>query len=319
MVYDPIPPEVRHRLKGLRLFARRASGASGIGLHASRSRGAGLEFAQYRAYEPGDELRQIDWKLYARSDKFFVRESERESPLRVWMVLDLSASMGQTDGAFPKKVGTGFSPGNATTQKALKPDWSRLEAAKAMAACVGELALRQGDAFGLITLSDRGVAVVEAAAGLKARDRLRLELFKLKPEGGFPSLAQLSPVWGRIRAQDMVMVFSDGFDEGCTELMTRLSAAGRDVLMVQTLTAEERDFPFQGGYRFDDPEGGAEVLGDGKALRADFLKRFAAARQAFEARLFAAGVRHTPYWLDEPVDAPLWRLFGQKPSGKETV
>ncbi|MFP1129361.1 DUF58 domain-containing protein [Asticcacaulis sp. W401b] len=299
MVYDPIPPEVRHRLKGLRLFARRASGASGIGLHASRSRGAGLEFAQYRAYEPGDELRQIDWKLYARSDKFFVRESERESRLRVWIVLDLSASMGQSDAA--------------------KPGWSRLEAAKAMAACVGELALRQGDAFGLITLSDRGVAVVEAAAGRKARDRLRLELFKLKPEGGFPSLAQLSPVWGRIRAQDMVMVFSDGFDEGCTELMTRLAAAGRDVLMVQTLTAEERDFPFQGGYRFDDPEGGAEVLGDGKALRADFLKRFAAARQAFEARLFAAGVRHTHYWLDEPVDAPLWRLFGQKPSGKETA
>lgn len=299
MVYDPIPPEVRHRLKGLRLFARRASGASGIGLHASRSRGAGLEFAQYRAYEPGDELRQIDWKLYARSDKFFVRESERESPLRVWLVLDLSASMGQSDAA--------------------KPDWSRLEAAKAMAACVGELALRQGDAFGLITLSDRGVAVVEAVAGLKARDRLRLELFKLTAGGGFPSLAQLSPVWGRIRAQDMVMVFSDGFDEGCAELMTRLSAAGRDVLMVQTLTAEERDFPFQGGYRFDDPEGGAEVLGDGKALRADFLKRFAAARQAFEARLFAAGVRHTPYWLDEPVDAPLWRLFGQKPSGKETA
>ncbi|UDF03943.1 DUF58 domain-containing protein [Asticcacaulis sp. AND118] len=318
MTYDPIPSDVRHRLKGLRLFARRASGASGIGLHASRSRGAGLEFAQYRAYEPGDELRQIDWKLYARSDKFFVREAERESPLRLWMVLDLSASMGQGDGAFPEKVGTGFSPGNATPKKAARADWSRLDAARAMAACVGELALRQGDGFGLIALSDRGVAVVDAGVGLKARDRLRLELFKLKAGGGFPSAAQLSPVWGRIRAQDMVVVFSDGFDEGCTELMTRLSAAGREVLMVQTLTAEERDFPFQGGYRFDDPEGGAEVLGDGKALRADFLKRFAAARQTFEARLFAAGVRHTHYWLDEPVDAPLWRLFGPKTSGKET-
>lgn len=292
MSYDPIPSEVRHRLKGLRLFARRASGASGIGLHASRSRGAGLEFAQYRAYEPGDELRQIDWKLYARSDKFFVREAERESPLRVWMVLDLSASMGQSD--------------------TIRTDWSRLDAAKAMAACVGELALRQGDGFGLITLSDRGVGVVDAGTGLKARDRLRLELFKLKAGGGFPSVTQLSPVWGRIRAQDMVVVFSDGFDEGCAELMTRLSAAGREVLMVQTLTAEERDFPFQGGYRFDDPEGGAEVLGDGKALRADFLKRFAAARQAFETRLFAAGVRHTHYWLDEPVDAPLFRLFGKE-------
>lgn len=77
-----IPADVRSRLKALRLL-RRAAGAQGIGQHASRSRGAGLEFAQYRAYEPGDELRQIDWKLYARSDRFFVRESERESPVTI--------------------------------------------------------------------------------------------------------------------------------------------------------------------------------------------------------------------------------------------
>ncbi|PSD26643.1 DUF58 domain-containing protein, partial [Stenotrophomonas maltophilia] len=67
-----------------------------------RSRGAGLEFAQYRAYEPGDELRQIDWKLYARSDRFFVRESERESPITVWLLLDATASAGQADRAAPQ-------------------------------------------------------------------------------------------------------------------------------------------------------------------------------------------------------------------------
>src|SRR5690606_16502159 len=99
VAHDPIPADVRSRLKDLRLTARRAIGTQGIGLHHSRSRGAGLEFAQYRAYEPGDELRQIDWKLYARSDRFFVREAERESPLTVWIVLDATASMAQRDGA----------------------------------------------------------------------------------------------------------------------------------------------------------------------------------------------------------------------------
>ncbi|PZQ21436.1 MAG: DUF58 domain-containing protein, partial [Stenotrophomonas acidaminiphila] len=98
MAHDLIPADVRSRLKDLRLTARRAIGAQGIGVHHSRSRGAGLEFAQYRAYEPGDELRQIDWKLYARSDRFFVREAERESPLTVWIVLDATASMNQRDG-----------------------------------------------------------------------------------------------------------------------------------------------------------------------------------------------------------------------------
>ncbi len=76
-----IPADVRARLRDLRLAARRASAATGFGQHHSRSRGAGLEFAQYRAYEPGDDPRQIDWKLYARSDRFFVREAERDSPL----------------------------------------------------------------------------------------------------------------------------------------------------------------------------------------------------------------------------------------------
>ncbi|ESQ78398.1 DUF58 domain-containing protein [Asticcacaulis sp. YBE204] len=290
MTFDPIPPDVRHRLKGLRLTARRASGASGIGLHASRSRGAGLEFAQYRAYEPGDELRQIDWKLYGRSDKFFVRESERESPLAVWIIVDASASMGQSD----------------TT----RADYSRLDAAKAMAACIAELALRQGDRFGLISLSDKGLRVADPANGLRQRDRLRLELYGLKPAGEFPSAPALAPVWERIRAQDLVIVISDGFDEACIALMERLSAASREVLFIQTFTAEERDFPFDGGYRFEDPESCTELLGDGKALRADFLRKFAAARQTLEARLTASGIRHTHHWLDEVVDAPLWRLFG---------
>ena len=71
-----------------------------------------MEFAQYRAYEPGDEPRQIDWKLYARSDKFFVREAERDSPLTAWVVLDATASMAQTDAARP-----GWSGINAVKNK----------------------------------------------------------------------------------------------------------------------------------------------------------------------------------------------------------
>ena len=93
-----------------RLASRRAAGDRGVGAHASRSRGSGLEFAQYRAYEPGDEPRQIDWKLYARSDKLFVREAERESPIALWILLDASASMGQVD--------------------RVRPDWSRFDAAR---------------------------------------------------------------------------------------------------------------------------------------------------------------------------------------------
>ncbi|MGJ3627508.1 DUF58 domain-containing protein [Sphingomonas sp. MMS24-JH45] len=105
---------MRARLSALRLHARRARGTGGIGLHASRDRGAGLEFrAGCRPYEPGDKPRQIDWKLYARSDRFFVREAERESPVALWILIDGSASIsaalgvGAGDRGVPGRAGAG--------------------------------------------------------------------------------------------------------------------------------------------------------------------------------------------------------------------
>ncbi|WP_249042150.1 DUF58 domain-containing protein [Sphingobium limneticum] len=280
---------MRSRLRGLRLVTRRAVGSHGLGLHRSHSRGAGLEFAQYRAYEPGDELRQIDWKLYARSDKFFVREAERESPVAVWILMDASASMGQAD--------------------ATRPDYSRLDAAKSIAAAIAELAMQQGDRFGAMALGDGGLTLLPPATGLRQRDRLLLELLNVRPARGFAPESQLGPVWERIGAHDLVILLSDCFDEGAVALAEKLAAAGRETLVVEMLTVAERDFPFDGGYRFRDPETGEELLADGAALSAEFLARFAEARAALHGRLEAIGIRHAAHVLDEPVDLPLRRLF----------
>ena len=280
MAPDLIPPGVRARLGGLRLATRRAVGAQGIGLHASRSRGAGLEFAQYRPYEPGDEPRQIDWKLYARSDRFFIREAERESPVSLWILIDASASMAE-----------------------------RWPATRALAACLGELALAGGDRFGWVVLAAEGLELALPAAGVRQRDRLRRELAAQCGSGGFPAPERLAPVWERIGSRDLIVVLSDMFDPAMVGVATRLADAGREVLAIQVLTVAERDFDFAGGHRFRDPETGEELLGDADALRADYLTRFAAARAALAAELEAHGVRHATHVLDEPLDAPLRRLF----------
>jgi uncharacterized protein (DUF58 family) len=286
---DFIPAAVRARLKDLRLSGRRAAGGHGFGLHHSRSRGAGLEFAQYRAYEPGDELRQIDWKLYARSDRFFVREAERDSPLTAWVLVDATASMGQAD--------------------ATRPDWSRLDAARSLAACVLELAVRQGDRFGIAAIGGDGLRLVPAGAGPRHRDRCLHELRGARAGGAWPAEATLRPLWERIGAGQLVLLLSDDFDDGAVALMERLSAARREVLNVQLLTVGERDFPFRGGHRFVDAETGAERVGDVDAMRDGFLQRFAEARRRLDARLAAAGVRRAEFVLDEPLDQPLRRLF----------
>ena len=286
---DAIPPDVRARLRTLRLAGRRVHGGDGFGLHRSRSRGAGLEFAQYRAYEPGDEPRLVDWKLYARSDRFFVREAERDSPLTAWVLVDATASMGQADAA--------------------RPDWSRLDAARALAACVLELAVRQGDRFGVAAIAGDGLRLVPAGAGPRHRDRCLHELAAVRASGAWPAEGALRPLWERIGAGQLALLLSDDFDEGAVALMQRLAAARREVLNVQILTVGERDFPFTGGHRFRDPETGAELVGDGAASRDGFLRRFAEARAGLDARLASAGVRRAEYVLDEPLDRPLHRLF----------
>ena len=289
---DLIPADVRARLKQLQIGSRHAAGTQGFGLHRSPSRGAGMEFSQYRAYEPGDELRQIDWKLYARSDRFFVREAERDSPLDIWLLLDTSASMSQHDGA--------------------RPGWSRLHAAIAIAACTIEIALRQGDRFGLVAIGNDGLRLTPVGAGPRHRDRCLIELQTLAAFGAWPDEARLRPLWEHVTARSLVLSLGDAFDDSAPLLLERLAAARREVLSVQLLTAEERDFPFRGGHRFRDPETGDELLGDGASIRATFVARFADARAALASRLAASGIRHVEYFLDEPLDLPLRRLFADK-------
>lgn len=286
-----IPADLRARLKDLRLVARHPSTARGFGLQSSRNRGTGMEFAQYRAYEPGDEPRLIDWKLLARSDRYYVREAERDSPLTVWLLIDATASMAQADRA--------------------RPGWSRLSAAKVFAACVIELALRQGDRFGIAMVDGDGVRLIPAGSGARHRDRCVLELHRMRAHGAWPSEARLALLWQHVGADAMLLMLSDGFDPACIDLAERLAAARREVLSVQILTSEERDFPFRGGFVFHDAETGAELRCDGEAVRAQFLARFDAARAELAARMATSGIRHLAYVLDEPLELPLQRLFGR--------
>ena len=183
-----IPPEIRSRLRRLSLRTRRNIGDRGFGLHQSRNKGAGIEFAQYRAYEPGDEPRRIDWKLFARSDRFFVREAEEESPIALWVLIDASASMRQADRA--------------------RPDWSRMDAAKLLALCAAQLALMQGDRFGWIVLRDSGLALADPHRGRAQFERMQIELSQLEPAGTFPATQALTPIWDRIGARDLVLAVS---------------------------------------------------------------------------------------------------------------
>jgi len=287
-----IPPDVRARLRDLRIASRRSAGGDGLGQHASRSRGAGLEFAQYRAYEPGDEPRRIDWKLYARSDRYFVREAERDSPLDLWLLLDATASMRQADQA--------------------RPGYAKFDALRGLVACVIDIALRQGDRFGVVVIGGAMPLAIPLGSDARHRDRCLLELSRVQAAGTWPQEQALHAAAARIAAHSLVLMLSDFFDAAAFELARRLAGAGREVLTLQMLAADERDFPFAGGHRFLDPESAEQRRVEAAAVRDDFRARFSAARETLAANAAALGIRHAAHVIDEALDAPLRTLFARR-------
>ncbi|MDI1253212.1 DUF58 domain-containing protein [Thermomonas sp.] len=268
---------------------RLGAAGHGHGLHASQQRGSGLEFSQYRSYEPGDDLRQVDWKLFARSDRYFVREAERESPLSLWIVLDATASMTQVDQA--------------------RPHTTRLDIAKEIAACAIQLALQGSDRFGLVAVNDAQVQPTASGLGARHRDRCLLALDAMRSAGRWPDATRLSPAWNMLTPRSLVLLLSDCFDDAVVEMAEKLAATGRDVCIVQVLMADERDFPYRGGHLFVDTENAATLLGDADALRSEYLQRFADARAELQARCTRVGIRLATHFADTPIDAPLQALF----------
>lgn len=286
-----LPPELRARLRDLRLRTPLLAPIGALGRQQSRSRGQGLEFAQYRGYVAGDSPRQVDWKLFARSDRLFVRESERDAPLSVYLVLDCSPSMAQDDLA--------------------NPGWTRLHAARRLAACMLELALREDELFGLLAFETRAPLWAAANGGRGQRDRLLSALAGLAPTQAWPEARALDAFAARMPPGALVLVLSDGFDSAAPEFAARLAAAQRSVAFLRILTAEEREFPLQGALHLVDPESSALREVDGAAVRAGFLQRFGAARSEFIANLQQRGVACVEHWLDRSEDVALRALFGR--------
>lgn len=284
-----LSPELRARLRSLTLRGRRPPTAGPLGLNASRRRGPGLEFSQHRAYEPGDEPRRIDWKLLARSDRYFVREAESEAALTAWVLLDLSASMQEEDDGDRSK-------------------WTR---ARELAAAVLELACRQNDRFALVLIGDGRVQAGPVGSGPRHRDRCLGRLRAARPAGRWPEEAALESLFGLIARESVVVMVGDGFEPIGERLACRLAAAGRDLRHLVLSTRIESEFALHGSLRLQDPETGTELALDADSARADFTQRFRMARREQATRMAAAGVLHAEHRLDRPAIEALQAILAE--------
>jgi uncharacterized protein (DUF58 family) len=235
-----LEPDVLARLMALPLHARHAMLGSVSGKHRSPVRGSALEFAQYRKYVPGDDTRRLDWRTWGRSDRFYIKEFEADTNLRLCLLMDTSGSMD-------------YGPAGAT----------RFDYARKLAGALGYFAAEQGDAVGLWGLNDKPVEI-PARRGPGHLGQVFDHLADFRPHGGTTLLTAMHQAAETIRQRALVVIFSDFFVPPA-ELKTafqHLRFRKHDVAVFHLLDKQELDFDFDRPARFLDMEGGDAVLAD---------------------------------------------------------
>lgn len=235
-----LDPAVLARLMALPLHARQAMLGSVSGKHRSPVKGSSLEFAQYRKYVPGDDTRRLDWRTWGRSDRFYIKEFEADTNLRLCLLLDTSGSMS-------------FGPAGAT----------RLDYARKLAGTLGYLAAQQGDAVGLWSLAEAPVEI-PAKRGASHLGLVLDQLSGIQPLGGTTLLEALHSAAEKIRQRALVVVFSDFFvpPVELKSAIQHLRFRKHDITAFHLLDQQELDFDFDRPARFVDLEGGEMVLAD---------------------------------------------------------
>lgn len=290
-----IDPRTLARVKDMPLVARSVAEGFLSGIQASQQRGVGVEFSQYRAYEPGDEPKRIDWKLFARSDRYFVREADRESEIATWIVVDCSRSM---------------------AQRSENGAWDKFDYARHLAATLAYLAQSQGDLPGLLMLNTQEQQVIPPAAGERQWHRILKALHAGAAEGGFPQDPPVLSLVRKLQLPSLVVVISD-FHETREELlsfMRNITTSRNDVIALQLLCEDETAFPFRGAVDFEDLETGERILVSGRAARTRYLD----ALDAYETRLRQAmaqlDVDFETFDIDRPLDAALHTFLQRRQS-----
>jgi uncharacterized protein (DUF58 family) len=273
----------------LRLRARTVVEGFIAGQHHSTLRGHSLEFSQHREYATGDELRHIDWKVYGRSDRFFVKQFEEETNLRLQIVLDASGSMGF---------------------RGEKSALSKYDYGATLAASLAYLALRQGDAVGLSLLAPASPSIPPRSA-LSHLNVLTEELGRVQPAGESRLPAQVEEVARLLKKRSLLVLISDLLDdpESVIRALRFLHFKRNEAVVMHLLDPDERDFPYQGAVRFQSMENAAELTFEAESLKEAYRKQVSGMIEGYRSALRGAGIDYVFSATDEPFDRPLRQVL----------
>jgi len=282
-VSDALTAEDLGKFRNLQVLARQVVEGFCSGLHRSPHKGFSVEFKEHRAYVPGDEIRSIDWKLYGKTDRLYIREYEEETNLRCTILLDSSGSM-----AYRGSRSDGF---------------SKHEYAVRTAACLAHLMLQQQDSVGLITFDDQVRKYIPPRARPKHLHAMLQEMGKTTP-GNETELGDVfHTVASKISRRGLLMIVSDLFGD-VDQLMKSLAQfrhANHEIIVFQIFDPDELDFPFRQWTQFACLEQtNHRHLVDPAQLRKAYLQKLAEFREQLTKGCHRNKIHLVPMTTDQP-------------------
>ena len=244
-------PDVIQQVRRLDLKARFIVEGFLTGLHRSPYQGFSPEFSEHRKYTPGDDMRLIDWTVYAKTDRFYIKKYQAETNLEAYLLVDCSGSMD-------------FSTGGRMT---------KMDYAICLAAALGYMMIRQQDPVGLAMFDQRMKAFLPPKSKRSHLMRILAQLAAVRPSGPTRLAEAIHEVARRVTRRGLIVILSDLLDEQekVLQALHHLKFRGHDLIVFQVLDHSELDFPFDGQVRFEDPEAGDFVEADPRAIRAGYL------------------------------------------------
>jgi uncharacterized protein (DUF58 family) len=280
-----LKPEVARQISRLDLRAQFVVKGFLQGLHASPLHGFSVEFSEHRKYTAGDDPKDIDWLVYAKTDKYYVKKFEAETNITGYLAMDLSQSMG-------------FS---------YRQELTKFDYAICLAAALCYLMIYQQDPVGLITFDTQVRYSLPPRSKRTQLGNILSHLSQLQPTGKTDIAHSLTQIAAMLRHTSLVMIFSDllGEQEPMLQALRRLRHGGHDVILFHILDEAEVKFPFSGVIEFEDPEENEQLQVDATGIRQEYLTELNSFRETMRRECIQMGVDYVPLDTSTQFDTAL--------------
>jgi uncharacterized protein (DUF58 family) len=289
-----LKPEVIRQISRLDLRAEFIVKGFLHGLHASPFHGFSVEFSEHRKYTPGDNPHDIDWLVYAKTDKYYVKKFEAETNITGYLAMDLSQSMAYT----------------------YRQELTKFEYSICLAAALCYLMILQNDPVGLVTFAESINNCLSPKSKRQQIGNVLSLLARLQPQGRTDAGRSLNQLAAMLTHASLVMVFSDLLveSEPVISALRRLRHGGHDVILFHVLDEAEVAFPFEGLVELEEPESQERLEVDADNFRSDYMQELSSFRETYRRECFQSGIDYVPLDTSMPFDRALTGYLSMRQS-----